>query len=702
MFKVGHEKTGSWTVPMEEADFRKKVKEQLRQLTEKKEPSDGLDNLLKNKIINELASRNLPNLSQQHTEDLLNYYLQKIRSLSDTENQSTPFRITISLFSIYLAVNLFKDPQICKKALLIGLIDPLYFDAFFSDQEIYALNRRYNFYESDAVLPVYQALKKIHFNELPTIIRHGLRPDGENSKTREMLLGLIHSIFKDKSATELELIQIKPDEKSDQISEKICYDAIYREVLLFILLERFSLLTFFDVFSNADFMVNYKYEIATESLLIHASIADKIGFRWVKGRIEDAVLKFWLPAEFNRIREVLSQTLTDREKFIQEQLQTVKKIIQKSNIKAVEKCLKLTNSKLDWIKKRTKASDENALFEKYLTALSSDFKRIRTELRTENEIENHPAWFSETAKLSNDEFKQIFLLRFKIDNSTETEEIQKILKQLREQLRDSNLVAVKSIFGRPKNIYSIYRKEQERQLPPHQHHDLIGLRIIVENSEIFQKILLKSNKFDPPHSHSRNIYAYYCYNALAFIQSKFKRIAKFKDFIKAPKCNGYQSLHIVYETGNPNFPFLEIQIRDEEMENFAEYGLAAHWVYERAGKKSIIANANSTNWDILREKYNQEFEKNITVMTDNHNIQKIPTHSTALDLVYLMNPEQGQHCNKVYVNNQLVSFDTILKDGDQVKIDCSATQKPNIKWLKFVNIEQVQKKIRSQLQANKR
>jgi len=698
MSSASHEKTGSWINPMEEADFRKKVKEQLKQLTEKNEPPEDLGGLFKNKIIEELRSRNLPNQSLQQFDDLINYFLQKIQQPPGVDKSITVFRITISLFSIYLAINLFKDPKICKKTLLIGLIDPLYFYAIFSDQEILALNRRYNIYENDEVIPVYQALKKIHFNELPTIIHYGLRPNGENSKTQEILLGLIHTIFKDQVATELDLIQIKPDEKSDQLSEKICYDAIHREVLLFILLERFSLLTFFDVFSNIDFLANNKYEIAVESLLIHAPMAEKIGFRWAKGRIEDGILKFWLPAEFGRIREILSRTLTDREKFILEQRQIIEKTIQASNTKAVEEFLKFTDSKLAWIKKRSDASPENVLFEKYLTALHNDFKRIQADLQTENETGEHPAWFSEAAKLSDDEFHQLYLLRFKISNSPETEEIQKILNQLRERLRDSNLVAIKSILGRPKNIYSIYRKEHERQLPPNQHHDLIGLRIIVENSKLFQKILLKCNKLDPPHSHSRNIYAYYCYNALALLQSKFKQIEKFKDFIKTPKCNGYQSLHIVYETGDINFPLLEIQIRDEEMESFAEYGLAAHWVYERAGKKSIIVNGNSTNWDILREKYNRQFEKNITVMIDNHDIQKIPTHSTALDLAYILNPEQGQRCNKVWVNNQLVSFDTILKDGDRVKIDCSATQKPNSKWLRFVNNVQVQMHIRSQLQ----
>jgi ppGpp synthetase/RelA/SpoT-type nucleotidyltranferase len=691
---------GNWTTVMEDSEFRKKVKEELKQFIGQKEPPERLFSLFKNKIIHELNTQNLSTDSIQHFEDLLNYYSQKHTGhseISEIERQTTALKTTTVLFSIYLAINLFKDHEILKNSFFIGMIDPLYFEPVFSEQEVFSLNRRYNFYRNDELVSVYKALKKIHAIELPTIITHGLQPNTENSNPQEMLLNLIHGIFKENAGAAPDLIFIKPNENSDRLSEIISYVASNREVLLMTILQRLALLTLLGCFSGVPFITNFKFEIAIESLLIHASIADKIGFRWAKGRIEDEILKICNPPEFNRIRAELKQTLSFREEFIQKLIKNIEKVFRKANTLAVEKCLDSLHSQQARVEKLDRQSADNVLIQKYLSYLIIDFAAILNDLRSKKATETRPAWFAQTATLTDDEFRQLYLLRFKITHSAETEELQKILNHIRGVLRDSNLVAVKTILGRPKNIFSIYRKENERQLSANQHHDLIGLRIIVENSNLFQKILLKSNKFDPRHINFNDNYAYYCYHALTLIQSKFNRIAKFKDFIKSPKCNGYQSLHIVYETKIRKFPYLEIQIRDEKMENFAEYGLAAHWIYERAGKKSVVADSNSANWTILREKYTRQLDKNITVMTENNAIKKIPTHSTVLDFAYYLNPELGHHCNKVYVNNRLVSFDTILKDGDRVKIDCSATQKPSSKWLKFVNSEQAQNNIRHQI-----
>lgn len=689
---------GNSKIIMEDSAFRKKLKDELSHFIAHPAPAEPLFELLKEKIIAKLQTRNLSPHKLQDYIDLLDYYAQKQKltaSISENVKQATVLKMLTALYSIYLATNLFEDTDLLKKMFFIGLIDSIYAEPHFTMQDVLALNRRYTFYDGDEIVPVTKALVKIHAVEFPYIVDKGIQPDNKNYEKQKMMLELIHNILKDNQKTQLDLTEIKPDEKSDRLSEILGFIAYRREILLTAILERFAFLTFFKYFPNRSGFIHCKLEFTVESLLIHVCIADKIGFRWAKARIEDEVLKLANPDEFMRIRNELKATISRREEHIQTLIHDIEKTYKADNQKAVKKLLKVLKSRFRKIKKLNLESPEAELIKQYHSFLISDLNTILDSLKTEKN--NISTWFAKANQLTEAEVKQLKAFKSKLICLPKEKKLQNILNQTRSQLRDSNLVAIKHIFGRPKNIFSIYRKEKERKLKINQHHDLIGIRIIVDDSSLFQKILLKCNKIDPKHKKTNKNYAYYCYNALSVIQSKYSQIAKFKDFIKAPKCNGYQSLHIVHETKEKNFPFIEIQIRDTEMERLAEYGLAAHWIYDRAGKKSIVTNSNLSNGTILREKYSQKFDKIITVMTDKYDIKKIPTHSTALDFAYYLDPDLGNHCSKVYVNDHLVSFDTILRDGDQIKIACSDTQKPTTKWLKFVNNADVQKMIRRQI-----
>ncbi len=223
-----------------------------------------------------------------------------------------------------------------------------------------------------------------------------------------------------------------------------------------------------------------------------------------------------------------------------------------------------------------------------------------------------------------------------------------------------------AIYGRPKHIYSIWKKMQRKQLPIEELYDLLAVRVVVDK--------LSS-----------------CYAVLGEVHSLWKSIPKeFDDYIANPKENGYQSLHtvIVDEQGNR----IEIQIRTQDMHEFAELGVAAHWRYKEGGKqdeatdKSInslrqLLDDKSDNESLLESFRNELFSDRVFVLTPNGQLIDLLKGATPLDFAYSVHTEVGHRCRGAKVNGRIVPLTYVLNSGEQVEILTAKEGGPNRNWI---------------------
>lgn len=242
------------------------------------------------------------------------------------------------------------------------------------------------------------------------------------------------------------------------------------------------------------------------------------------------------------------------------------------------------------------------------------------------------------------------------------------------------------ITGRSKHIFSIYRKMVEKNKPFELVRDLRGVRLIV---------------IDIPS----------CYAALGVIHTNWRPIPnEFDDYIAAPKDNFYQSLHtaILYDDGKP----LEVQIRTPEMDENAEYGIAAHWKYKEKGPRDEQYEQR-INWLKKLMEWRQEvedatefvdgmktdvFQDRVYVFTPRGDIIDLPAGSTPIDFAYNVHTEIGHRCRGAKVNGKLESLDHVLKTGDQVEILAAKQGGPSRDWLNsnlgLVRTQRARSKIR--------
>jgi GTP pyrophosphokinase len=259
--------------------------------------------------------------------------------------------------------------------------------------------------------------------------------------------------------------------------------------------------------------------------------------------------------------------------------------------------------------------------------------------------------------------------------------ISRIISVMQENLHEAGIEA--DIKGRPKSLYSIYKKMYFKNRAFEQIYDLIAVRIIVDS--------IKD-----------------CYGALGTMHTLWKPIpGRFKDYIAMPKPNMYQSLHttVIGPAGEP----FEIQIRTLDMHRTAEYGIAAHWKY----KEGIDEQTNyeeKLNW--LRQMLEWQQETNdpaefmetlkidlyadeVFVFTPKGEVVNIPTGSTPIDFAYRVHSAVGNKCVGAKVNGRIVPIDTKLKTGDQIEILTSQSSAgPSRDWLKIAASSQAKSKIR--------
>lgn len=231
---------------------------------------------------------------------------------------------------------------------------------------------------------------------------------------------------------------------------------------------------------------------------------------------------------------------------------------------------------------------------------------------------------------------------------------------------DMHHIAEAGIRGREKNLYSIYRKMQEKQLSFSEVLDIYAFRVIVN---------------DIPS----------CYLALGALHSLYKPIpGKFKDYIAIPKSNGYQSLHTTLfgPYGTP----IEVQIRTRDMHRVAESGVASHWMYKSGDASLDMARQRTHQWlqdilDIQAETGDAVeffehikidlFPDEVYVFTPKGKIMVLPQGATPVDFAYVVHTDIGHRCIAAKVNHALAPLRTQLKNGDTVEIITAAHARPN-------------------------
>lgn len=223
------------------------------------------------------------------------------------------------------------------------------------------------------------------------------------------------------------------------------------------------------------------------------------------------------------------------------------------------------------------------------------------------------------------------------------------------------------ISGRPKHIFSIWKKMQRKQLPIDELYDLRAVRIYVDTVQL-------------------------CYETLGLIHSRWNYVKhEFDDYITTPKENGYQSIHTVII--GPEGKTVEIQIRTPDMHHHAEYGVAAHWLYKEDGKSGFdqnlersIANIrqileSSDDPDVFKEISTELQSNHIYVMTPNNEIITLRQGATPLDFAYQIHTELGHRCRGAKVNGRIQPLSYSLNTGDKVEVLSIKNGEPSRNWL---------------------
>ncbi len=274
---------------------------------------------------------------------------------------------------------------------------------------------------------------------------------------------------------------------------------------------------------------------------------------------------------------------------------------------------------------------------------------------------------------------------------------QKVIEALKKEL-EKQKVKIISIHGRPKRLYSLYKKLNR---PEYDHdvskvHDLVAVRVVVATITD-------------------------CYNVLGIIHQLWKPLpGRIKDYIAQPKPNGYQSLHTTVFCLEGKV--VEIQIRTTEMHDQAEYGIAAHWHYKENGNenKKITDKGYSVpkrlKWIEELIKWQKEiqdsqqylgslkvdiFHNRIFVLTPKGDVIDLPEEATPIDFAYHVHTWIGDHCAGAKVNGQISSLQSQLKNGDVVEIITDKNRKgPNLDWLQFAKTADAKSKIKTNAPKN--
>jgi len=245
--------------------------------------------------------------------------------------------------------------------------------------------------------------------------------------------------------------------------------------------------------------------------------------------------------------------------------------------------------------------------------------------------------------------------------------IERVREQLTRDLADAGIVA--EVTGRPKHIYSIWRKMQRKGVPFEQLFDVRAVRVIVETIAD-------------------------CYAALGVVHSVWQFLpGEFDDYIATPKDNDYRSIHTA--VAGPEGLSLEVQIRTREMQQQAERGIAAHWMYKEGTRatqsyenkiqavRALLEHAGTDRdeGDALARASAGLFADRIYAMTPKGEVIDLPTGATPLDFAFHVHSDLGQRCRGAKINGRIVPLDTRVANGDVVEIITGRNAAPSRDWL---------------------
>ena len=272
-------------------------------------------------------------------------------------------------------------------------------------------------------------------------------------------------------------------------------------------------------------------------------------------------------------------------------------------------------------------------------------------------------------------------------------EREQLIAQMREplekRLTDAGIADV-DVTGRPKHLWSIYKKMQQRDRPYEDIYDLLAIRVIVPN-------VLE------------------CYHALGVIHDGWTPVQeRIKDYIAQPKSNGYQSLHTT--VFGPGRQLFEIQIRTRDMHRTADFGIAAHWLYKESSRSADDLDRQLA-WfrQVLELQLDAEtpgefleflkldlYQDEIFVFTPTGDVIQLPKGATPLDFAFSVHTQVGAHCAGAKVNGRIAPLSRELKNSETIEILTNPNAKPSRDWLSHVRTGRARHKIRQMLRLEER
>jgi GTP pyrophosphokinase len=266
-----------------------------------------------------------------------------------------------------------------------------------------------------------------------------------------------------------------------------------------------------------------------------------------------------------------------------------------------------------------------------------------------------------------------------------------LIKQMREPLEQALTRAGihnVEVTGRPKHLWSIYKKMLQRQRPYEEIYDLLAIRVLVESVPD-------------------------CYHALGVVHDQWTPVQeRIKDYIAQPKSNGYQSLHTT--VFGPGRQLYEIQIRTRDMHRTADFGIAAHWRYKEDARSSDELDRHLTWFRQVLElqmdaKTPDEFleflkldlyQDEIFVFTPTGDVIQLPKGATPIDFAFAVHTEIGLHCAGAKVNGRIAPLSRPLRNSETVEIITAPTARPSRDWLAHVRTGRARHKIRQILRKD--
>lgn len=269
------------------------------------------------------------------------------------------------------------------------------------------------------------------------------------------------------------------------------------------------------------------------------------------------------------------------------------------------------------------------------------------------------------------------------------EVISNIQNEIKSRLEEAGIEA--NVSGREKHLYSIYRKMLNKELMFNEVMDIYAFRIAVDNLDT-------------------------CYRVLGVAHNLYKPIeTRFKDYIAVPKTNGYQSLHtsLVGPHGIP----VEIQIRTHDMDQMADKGVAAHWMYKKAGDSAghtaqqrarqwmqsllELQQSAGSSFEFVENVKTELFPEEIYVFTPDGRIVELPMGATAVDFAYAVHTDVGNTCVGARVNRKPYPLSKALDTGQTVEVITSSGAHPNATWLNFIVTGKARLGVRNYLKSQR-